>query len=308
MPGLDEFWPYIIQGLAFGAMYAVTGTGLVVLYRTTGVVNLAFGAIGAMGAHVAWSLMGGSLAKPTPHAHGTRILAYPALVLVCAAITLIYGMWIAPQLSRRDPLVKSLGMVGVALFLLGIMKERWDTSKPRAIELPSKRFTIAGGVVTTTQLAAFGFAILVVVVVSIFLKVTATGTAMRAIANDRDVSSLLGVPVRRVEALAWLGSGVICGCVFLLLPPLFKSLDQGTLTWFVVGALGGAIVGQFRSLPVTFFASMVIGVLESMFTPFRGHLQFIGDFRKTTPFIAAVIAILWISRRRTVTLSGREMR
>jgi branched-chain amino acid transport system permease protein len=308
MPGLDEFWPYIIQGLAFGAMYAVTGTGLVVLYRTTGVVNLAFGAIGAMGAHVAWSLMGGSLAKPTPHAHGIRVLVYPTLVLVCAVITLAYGMLIAPKLSRRDPLVKALGMVGVALFLLGIMKERWDTSKPRAIELPTKKFTIAGGVVTTTQLVAFGFAILVVVVVSIFLKVTATGTAMRAIANDRDVSSLLGVPVRRIEALAWLGSGVICGCVFLLLPPLFKSLDQGTLTWFVVGALGGAIVGQFRSLPVTFLASMLIGVLEAIFTPFRGHLQFIGDFRKTTPFIVAVIAILWISRKRTVMLSGREMR
>ena len=80
MPGLGEFWPYIIQGLAFGAMYAVTGTGLVVLYRTTGVVNLAFGAIGAMGAHIAWSLMGGSLSKPTPIAYGATILAYPALV------------------------------------------------------------------------------------------------------------------------------------------------------------------------------------------------------------------------------------
>ena len=49
MPGLGELWPYIVSGLAFGAMYAVTGTGLVVLYRTTGVVNLAFGAIGAWG-------------------------------------------------------------------------------------------------------------------------------------------------------------------------------------------------------------------------------------------------------------------
>lgn len=308
MPGLEEYWPYIIQGLAFGAMYAVTGTGLVVLYRTTGVVNLAFGAIGAMGAHVAWSLLGGSLRTPTPHAVGWRVLAYPGLVVVCAAITLLYGVWLAPKLARRDPLVKSLGMVGVALFLLGIMKERWDTSKPRAIELPSKKFTVAGGVVTTTQMIALGFAILVVVVVSIFLKATATGTAMRAIANDRDVSSLLGVPVRRVEALAWLGSGVICGCVFLLLPPLFKSLDQGTMTWFVVGALGGAIVGQFRSLPVTFFASMVIGVLEATFTPFRGKLQFVGDFRKITPFVVAVLAILWISRKRTVQLSGREMR
>ena len=308
MPGLGEFWPYIIQGLAFGAMYAVTGTGLVVLYRTTGVVNLAFGAIGCMGAHISWSLLGGSLSKPTPIAHGWTILAYPALVLICAAITLLYGMWIAPKLARRDPLVKSLGMVGVALFLLGIMKERWDTSKPRAITLPSKKFTIAGGVVTTTQLIALAFAILVVIVVSVFLKTTATGTAMRAIANDREVSSLLGVPVRRVEALAWLGSGVICGCVFLLLPPLFKSLDQGTLTWFVIGALGGAIVGQFRSLPVTFFASMIIGVIEAVLTPFSGSFQFMGDYRKTTPFVVAVVAIVWISRKRTITLSGRELR
>ncbi|MDP9463103.1 MAG: hypothetical protein M3P52_00645, partial [Actinomycetota bacterium] len=119
MPGLGEWWPYIIQGLAFGAMYAVTGTGLVVLYRTTGVVNLAFGAIGAMGAHVSWSLLGGSLSKPIPPIpHGWRILAYPALVVVCAVLTLMYGMLIAPKLARRDPLVKSLGMVGVALFLL----------------------------------------------------------------------------------------------------------------------------------------------------------------------------------------------
>lgn len=308
MPGLDEFWPYIIQGLAFGAMYAVTGTGLVVLYRTTGVVNLAFGAIGAMGAHVAWSLLGGSLSRPNPQAEGWRVLAYPGLVVVCAAITLLYGVWIAPKLARRDPLVKSLGMVGVALFLLGIMKERWDTSKPRGLVLPSKKFTIAGGVVTTTQMIALGFAILVVVVVSVFLKTTATGTAMRAIANDRDVSSLLGVPVRRVEALAWFGSGVICGCVFLLLPPLFKSIDQGTLTWFVVGALGGAVVGQFRSLPITFFASMGIGVIEASLTPFDHNFQFFSDFRKTTPFVVAVVAILWISRKRTVVLSGREMR
>ena len=73
----------------------------------------------------------------------------------------------------------------------------------------------------------------------------------------------------RVEALAWLGSGVICGCVFLMLPSLFNSIDQGTLTWFVIGALGGAIVGQFRSLPITFFASLVIGVIQSTSDPVR---------------------------------------
>ena len=60
MPSLDILIPFIIQGLAFGAMYAVTGTSIVVLYRTTGVVNIAFGAVGAMAAHLTWTLMGGS--------------------------------------------------------------------------------------------------------------------------------------------------------------------------------------------------------------------------------------------------------
>ncbi len=308
MPGLGDLWPYFVSGLAFGAMYAVTGTGLVVLYRTTGVVNLAFGAIGCLGAHIAWSLLGGSLSKPSPVGHGLKILAYPALVAVCAGVTLLYGMWIAPKLSRRDPLVKSLGMVGVALFLLGIMKERWDTSKPRALVLPTKLFRVGGAVVTSTQIVALVFALTVVIVVSVFLKTTATGTAMRAIANDRDVSSLLGVPVRRVEALAWLASGVICGCVFLILPSFFNSIDQGTLTWFVIGALGGAIVGQFRSLTVTFIASLCIGVVQSLLTPFHGSLQFMHDFQTMTPYVVAVIAIVWISRRRTVVLAGREMR
>jgi branched-chain amino acid transport system permease protein len=308
MPGLGNLWPYLIQGLAFGAMYAVTGTGLVVLYRTTGVVNLAFGAIGAFGAHVAWSLLGGSLARPTPNGSGLRLLAYPALVVVCALITLLYGVWIAPKLSRRDPLVKALGMLGAALFLMGVMKERWDTSKPRLIPFPTKVFRLAGATVTSTQIIALLFATLVVIVVSAFLKMTDTGTAMRAIANDRDVAALLGVPVRRVESLAWLGSGLICGCVFLILPNLFKSLDQGTLTWFVIGALGGAIVGQFRSLWIAFFASIAIGVIETTLTPFSGALKFLGTYRKMTPFVISVLAILWISRRRTVVLAGREMR
>jgi branched-chain amino acid transport system permease protein len=308
MPSLSTLWPYIIQGLAFGGVYAVTGTGLVVLYRTTGVVNLAFGAIGAFGAHIAWALMGGSVANPSPRVHGLRILAYPMLVLVCAAVTVLYGMVIAPRLARRDALAKALGMVGIALFLLGIMRWKWDSAKPRSINLPTKLFKIGGSIVTSTQVAALIFAVAVVIGVNLYLRRSATGTAMRAIANDRDVAALLGVPVRRVEALAWLASGVLCGCVFVMLPVLFKSLDQSTMTWFVIGALGGAIVGQFRSLWMTFVASIVIGVIEATATPFNGNLAYVSKLRKMAPFVVAVLAIVWISRKRTVTLSGREMR
>lgn len=307
MPSLDILIPFIIQGLAFGAMYAATGTSIVVLYRTTGVVNIAFGAIGAMSAHLTWTLMGGSITNFEPRASGLAVLAYPGLVVISALLTLAYGWFLAPLLDRRDPLAKSLGTVALALFLMGIMKQGWDTSKPRGLHVPNQTFTLGGTVVTTTQVVALVFAIVVVVGVSLFLDRTATGTAMRAIANNRETSALLGVPVRRIEALAWLGSGVLGGCVYLLLAPLFKSLDQGTLVWFVIPALGGAIVGRLESLWVTFFASITIGVVESFLTPFNGALQFLSNYRRMTPVVVSVLAILWLSRQRTVVLAGREM-
>ena len=57
---------------------------------------------------------------------------------------------------------------------------------------------------------------------TLFLKFTSLGTAMRALANDREITATLGVPVRRVEAAAWLGSGLVCGTAGLLLADLLR--------------------------------------------------------------------------------------
>ena len=57
VPDWQNFQPFIVTGLALGGVYALSGVGMVVLYRTTGVLNLAFGAVGAMGAFIAWSLI-----------------------------------------------------------------------------------------------------------------------------------------------------------------------------------------------------------------------------------------------------------
>ena len=54
MPDWQSFQPFIVSGLALGGVYSLSGVGMVVLYRTTGVLNLAFGAVGAMGALIAW--------------------------------------------------------------------------------------------------------------------------------------------------------------------------------------------------------------------------------------------------------------
>ncbi len=85
---------------------------------------------------------------------------------------------------------------------------------------------------------------------------------MRALANDREITSMLGVPVRRVEAVAWFGSGIICGIAGLLLSQLV-GLDIVNLTFFVIAALAAALIGQLRSLWVTLIGGFVIGIVQS---------------------------------------------
>ena len=79
---LDLYKPYFVTGLALGGVYAFSGVGIVVLYRATGVLNLAFGAIGAMGALISWTLVNhtstltGSRTSPASRSEGSSRFAY----------------------------------------------------------------------------------------------------------------------------------------------------------------------------------------------------------------------------------------
>ena len=81
-----------------------------VLYRATGVLNLAYGAIGATGALISWSLLGGV----------NRWIAYAACIAFGGAITLLYGVLLGPPFAARDPLVKATATIGLLLILLGV--------------------------------------------------------------------------------------------------------------------------------------------------------------------------------------------
>ena len=89
---------------------------------------------------------------------------------------------------------------------------------------------------------------------------------MRALANDREATAMLGVPVRRVEAAAWLGSGVVCGISGVLLGDLV-GLDPVGVTFLVIPALAAALIGQLHSLWITLAAGFVIGIVQSCLRP-----------------------------------------
>jgi branched-chain amino acid transport system permease protein len=292
LPTWETFKPFIVTGLALGGVYALSGVGMVVLYRTTGVLNLAFGAIGAFGALVAWELVNNYGWAEGP--------AFAVCILIGGVITLAYGVIFGPPLAARDPLVKSVATLGLLLILLGAMSWIWS-DKARSLILPTSEhhFDVAQVGVNYTQVIGFGFGVLVTFGTAAFLRFTKLGTAMRALANDREITAALGVPVRRVEALAWLVSGLLAGAAGLLLSNLV-GLDAVSLTFLVISSLAAALIARLRSLVVTFLAALAVGLVNALLTPILS----LTEYRGMTPFVLAIAALLVLSRRRVISFSG----
>ena len=296
MPSTTDLEQFLITGLSLGGVYALSGVGMVVLYRATGVLYLAFGAVGAMGALISWQLS---------HQDGWNIwLSFVAAILFGGLITLVYGMIFGPALAGRDPLVKATATLGLLLILLGVMDLLWPSSggASRALTIPTDNNTFQVGQisVTYTNVIALALGLLITIVTAAFLRFTKLGTAMRAMANDREITAALGVPVRRVEAAAWFGCGVLSGAAGVLLADLV-ALDSTSLTFLVIFTLAAALIARLRSIVVTFVAALVIGVIDAEITPINS----ISNYRDMTPFVLAVIALLVLNRRRVITV-GRQ--
>jgi len=287
--------PYIVLGLALGGAYALSGVGLVVLYQTTGVLNIAFGAVGAAGALISYYLVN--------HTSTPQWLAFAACIAFGGAVSLLYGVVLGPAFAARDPLVKTMGTLALALILLGLMAWRAPAGGAfnRVLTLPTTnhRFELFGATVNWTQVISLAFAIFLTAGTTIFLRTTKLGTAMRALADDREITATLGVPVRRVEASAWLVSGLVCGTAGLLLADLFTTLDYAALTFLVISSLAAALIGRLRSLWVTLAGGLAVGLVQAVLAPYGS----ITGYRSATPFVLSIAALLYLSRHRVVSIS-----
>jgi branched-chain amino acid transport system permease protein len=295
-PSWQDFQPFLVTGLALGGVYALSGVGMVVLYRATGVLYLAFGAVGAFGALVAWQLT----------QSGWNIwLASLVCVGISAVLTLAYGMVFGPALARREPLVKATATLGLTLILLGVMDLLWTSNggASRAITLPTDNhgFMVGQVQVTTTDVIGLAIGVAITILTTAFLRFSKLGTAMRAMANDREITATLGVPVRRVEAAAWFGCGVVSGLAGILLADLV-ALDATTLTFLVISSLAAALIARLTSIAVTFVAAIVIGVVDASITP----IDALSNYRDMTPFVLAAVALLVLNRRRVMSLARQE--
>jgi branched-chain amino acid transport system permease protein len=287
---MPDLWPFVISGLAFGGVYALSGAGLVVLYRTTAVVNFAYGAFGALAALIAWQLMQDGVSQ-----WGAVIVAVAAVTVLSA----LYGAVVNPRLARQGPEIAAAGSLGVSLILLGACTLIWGDGTVRTLNLSTSNdtFTLGTTVVTLTQVIALALGLALVLFATIYLRRTLSGTTMRALAEDRQLSSLLGVRVHRVATLTWTVVGLLSGITGILFANLL-SLQAELLTFLVISSLAAAIIGRLRSLWMTVAGGLLVGLVQSVATAYPT----VAAYQDAAPFVIAGIALLILDLVRPTQL------
>jgi branched-chain amino acid transport system permease protein len=284
---------FLVSGLAVGSLYALGGIGIVLLYRATGVLNLAAGAVGAVAAFVTWQLGDWGVFGP---------LTWVAGLATGVLFALGYGRLIAPGLSWREPVIKGVASLGYALILLGLVSFLWNDD-PRKLSFPTDAvsLSILGLKVTVTRLIVVFAAIGFVIAITVALNRTRIGLQMRALANNRRIASLVGVPILRVETVAWGVSGLIFGFTGLMFGSLVR-LEPAVITFMVIPCTAAAIAGRLVSLPTVLIAGLAMGVIESLLTlsdTFKA-------VRPMAPYVIAIAVLVAMNLNRRLTFAGED--
>ncbi len=281
---MDTLLPFIVVGLSVGAIYALSGVGLVVLYRASGVVNFAYGALGGLAAMLCWQVIELDYAD---------WIGWLAGIGSATLLSWAYGRYIAPSLTHQDRVVRAMATLGFALMIMGIAQWYWGDD-PRRLVLP----TDSGGIefdgrrlISHTRVAALLLAALATFGMAWLLARTPLGLRMRALQSNRVLSALVGVRIKRVDTWAWTLAGLLAGISGLFMGNMVR-LNPVVLTFLVIPAMAAAMVGRMNSLPITVAGGLLIGVLESL-TALQPGLQRYGS---ATAFVVAIAALAWQQR------------
>jgi ABC-type branched-subunit amino acid transport system permease subunit len=306
---MSAYLLFVLLGLGSGAAYAVLGLGLVLKFRSTGVVDFGQGAVAMFGAYVFLELRErGVLQLPwivLPHqitvADG-GIGTWPAMAaaLVYSALfgLLLYLLVFRP-IQSASALTKVCASVGVMLVLQAVAVLNFGTQgRSTAPILPTGAIEVAG---LRVPLDRVGFALVVIALaagLAVVYRFTRFGLATRAAAENEVGAALTGLSTRRIAAVNWVLGSVLAALAGILISPI-STLDPGTYTLFVVPALGAALLARFTSFAVTAAAGLGLGVVQALLTKVVVTWTWLPNqgIAAGLPFIAIMIAMTVFTRR-----------
>jgi len=289
---VTEFLAFTVTGIVTGAVYAVAASGLVVTYTTSGIFNFAHGAMGMLLAFLYWQLR--------VHMHWPAPFALIAVLFILAPL---FGAIVERVLMRNvrgsDTGVALMVTLGLLLFLVGLALWRFPQTEPRALPefFAGHSVRIFSVNMSWHELIEIATAGLVAIFLRLLLFRTRIGIAMRAVVDDRDLTALNGGRPSRVSALSWALGTMLAALAGILLAPKL-GLSVLNLTFLVISAYAAAIVGQLKSLPLTFAGALALGLGEAYAIGYLPTSGFLSHIKPTLPMLFLFAVLLFLPQVR----------
>ncbi len=269
-------------------MYGLAGVGLVVTYKTTGVLNFGYGAFATIGAYVYyWLYVDQGLAWP-------YALALTVLV-VGPLLGLLYEL-LARKLIRVSVVLQIAATVGIILIVTAVAALWYGRSGDLFPSyFPTTTIKLGGVYVGWDQIIVALVALSTTMVLYLFFKRSRVGAAMRAVVDNADLLDLGGispVTVRRWACVIGCSFAVLSGA--LIAPSL--NLDAFVLTLLVVQSFGAAAIGYFSNLPLTYTGGLMIGVVAALATKYSIDYTWLTGLPASVPFIALFLVLVLMPR------------
>lgn len=295
---MAEFVKFLLLGLGSGSLYAILAIGVTLVYRGSGVANFAHGAVALVGASFFYE--------------ARNALGAPLALLGAAAVGALTGLAIQLAVMRpmrnASPLARVIATLGVMSAIQEGAVRRYGAGGRFADNiLPSNPVSIMGTEVSQDRLWILGITVVLTGCLWVLYRTTRFGLATTGVAENEFAMVTLGWSPNLVAACNWAAGGALAGFAGALLLPIV-SLTPSTITLTVVPALAAALIGGFRSFPLTLAGGLLVGVLESEATHVQtqnseifGGLSTQG-LSSSVPFL--VIIVILVVRGRSLPLRG----
>jgi sulfate-transporting ATPase len=288
---------FVLLGAATGSLSALVALGIVLVYRTSGVLNFSAGALGGIAAYITYNLRDGGW--PTAVALAAGLLTGVALGLLTYAVMALLRE--ASQLAR---LIATLALFSV---FTAFMTLRWglDLRQPQSL-LPSKNVTLFGDlIIGRDRLMLIGVALLLALVLRLVYSGTLFGLATSAVAENRRVAASAGWSPARIEMANFAIAGGLSALAAIFLAPIV-TLNGAVLSIAVLPALAAALVGRFSSFGITVLAALGIGIVQaelSLFQPdiakaFGFSIPSLTGLAETVPLVIILVYMIVTGRSR----------
>ena len=294
---MTTFFALTVLGLVLGCVYALTATGIVVTYTTSGVFNFAHGATGMLAAFVYWQL---TVAWHWPVALGLFTVLFILAPLFGAVVERVL---IRPLYGRSAdaPLVATLGLL---IFLIGISYTIWSPTTYRKLPLffGGKLLDLGAINVSYHQITIVVVTLIVGLGLRSMFSRTRVGIGMRAVVDDRDLAALYGAAPARVSQLSWaLGSG-LAALAGVLLAPLV-TLDVLSLTLLIINAFAAALAGRLKNLNITIAAAIGLQLIVVYAGQYLPTTQRVREALPSIPMLF-LFGVVVLTRQDRLKVSG----